>query len=414
MHQHLALPVVFLILLAASCQRKAQPNDFPTPVDTSTRPIDRQVAQAWTFPNGLKLDNQFPAARLSRVTDQGDHLAAWTEPENAPINTSPWYAFRVVAPRDTTVTVQLNYPAHAVHRYWPKLSTDRTEWTRLDSSALSVDSSARVATLQLQLAARKPLYVSAQEIIDSRDVRAWADGLTKNANVSLGVIGQSLENRPLLRLTIKAPGAKKKLPTVVLLSRQHPPEVTGFLALQGFLDGLLSDPRLSEFLQSYQLLIYPLLNPDGVDRGHWRHTAAGIDGNRDWAYYRQPETRQVADDIVATTRKRRTSVVLGLDFHSTWKDVYYTHDTSVRPPSVLGDFKGRWLAGIEREIGGDFRINEEAEPIGKPTTMSWFRTQFGAEGITYEIGDNTPRDFVERKGRVSARVMITELLSAAQ
>jgi hypothetical protein len=68
------------------------------------------------------------------------------------------------------------------------------------------------------------------------------------------------------------------------------------------------------------------------------------------------------------------------------------------------------LAAIERGIGGDFRINEEAEPIGKHTSMSWFRTQFGAEGITYEIGDGTDRDFVRRKGLVSAEALIEVLL----
>ncbi|MEM6772496.1 MAG: hypothetical protein AAF597_18105, partial [Bacteroidota bacterium] len=124
----------------------------------------------------------------------------------------------------------------------------------------------------------------------------------------------------------------------------------------------------------------------------------------------QPEAYAIANDIVATTKSSRSKVVLGIDFHSTWADVFYTHNDAVEPKTALPGFKDAWLAGIEREIGGDFKINEEAEPIGKPTTMSWFRTQFGAEGITYEIGDNTDRSFVDRKGRISAGVMIEELL----
>ena len=42
------------------------------------------------------------------------------------------------------------------------------------------------------------------------------------------------------------------------------------------------------------VIVYPLMNPDGVDEGHWRHNTGGIDLNRDWAHYNQPETRQVA------------------------------------------------------------------------------------------------------------------------
>jgi hypothetical protein len=68
------------------------------------------------------------------------------------------------------------------------------------------------------------------------------------------------------------------------------------------------------------------------------------------------------------------------------------------------------LQAIEDAIGGDFLINEDPGMIGKPTTLSWFRTQFGAEGITYEIGDGTDRDFVKQKGLVSANALIGVLL----
>ncbi|MEM9259269.1 MAG: M14 family metallopeptidase, partial [Bacteroidota bacterium] len=194
--------------------------------------------------------------------------------------------------------------------------------------------------------------------------------------------------------------------------RQHPPELSGFLAFQAFIEGLLEDPRLPELLKDYQFLVYPLLNPDGVDLGHWRHSAGGIDSNRDWANYNQPEARQVADNVVRTVRKAGSKVVLGIDFHSTWHDVFYTHDDSVQPPSALPEFTKAWLVGIEKAIGGDFRINEVAKGIGKPTTASWFRTQFGAEGITYEIGDDADRDFIAKKGRVSAEQLIEVLLGS--
>ena len=400
-----------LLLLALSCQRGPGTYEFPQPIDTADKPLNQPTKTDFQLPNGLTLNANFPAARLSNATlDANGNIIAQIEPENSPINVSPWYAFTITTPRDTAVSLTLNYPPTAYHRYWPKLSRDGSTWARIDSLNFSEAPRGRSATLHLTLPAGQPIWVAAQEIHDAESVRQWARELAdRHTQVNYEVIGQSRLGRDIPRLTLTGP-ATKRLPTVVLFSRQHPPEVTGYLAFQSFIEGLLQSPRLAEFLQHYQVIIYPLLNPDGVDLGHWRHNAGGVDLNRDWAYYRQPETALVAEDVVSYARKQKSQIVLGLDFHSTWNDVYYTHDNSVQPPSVLGDFKDRWLAAIEREIGGDFRINEEAEPIGRPTSMSWFRTQFNAEGITYEIGDNTPRAFIQQKGTVSADALITELL----
>ena len=90
----------------------------------------------------------------------------------------------------------------------------------------------------------------------------------------------------------KPSSVKKKL--VILLTRQHPPEVTGYFAFQHFLNTLLENTTLSnDFLDTHRVLAFPLINPDGVDLGHWRHNAKGVDLNRDWSAYRQPEIRNV-------------------------------------------------------------------------------------------------------------------------
>lgn len=405
------LPLLFVVLALTACQRGARTYDFPTPVDTSTREITRQEKRQWTFPvTGLTFDNQFDGARLNDVAQDATNLyRLHFEPENTPINPSPWYAFRLKADRAKRVTLHLTYGNGANHRYFPKISSNRHDWKPVDSTRVIRNVNGKELYVTLDLNSGEEVYIAGQEVINSADVRTWVEGQRYRPQVTMHKVGKSKLGRDLLRMDIRS-GEPDKRPAIVLFSRQHPPEVTGFLALQGFLYGLLVDPRLDQFLAKYQILVYPLLNPDGVDLGHWRHTAAGIDSNRDWGYYRQPEAFIVANDVVAFGKEHRSKIVLGMDFHSTWKDVYYTHDETVTPPSALPGFKDAWLAGIEREIGGDFRINEEAEPVGKPTTMSWFRTQFGAEGITYEIGDGTDREFVARKGKVSAEVMIDLLL----
>ena len=176
--------------------------------------------------------------------------------------------------------------------------------------------------------------------------------------------------------------------------------------MRAFVDEILADhPLANDFRQKYRLLVFPLMNPDGVDLGHWRHNAGGIDLNRDWAYYNQPENWQIANYIVRAAAENKSDVVLGLDFHSTYFDVYYTNQEK---PKHLPRFKDYWLWGIQEALGKT--TNERPSNVGGPVSKNWFLVQFGAVGIVYEIGDNTPRDFIEKKGKVSATEMMELLI----
>ncbi len=73
-------------------------------------------------------------------------------------------------------------------------------------------------------------------------------------------------------------------------------------------------------------------------------------------------------------------------------------------------FKDQWLSSIEKGIE-NYKVLEESSG-NKPVSVSksWFQEQLHAVGITYEIGDNTPRDFIKTKGRVSAQAMMEILI----
>jgi hypothetical protein len=204
-------------------------------------------------------------------------------------------------------------------------------------------------------------------------------------------------------------GKVKKKDIIAIFSRQHPPEVTGFKAMQSFLDELLINEQSEAFFKEYRVVVYPLLNPDGVDLGHWRHNTGGIDLNRDWAYYNQPETRQVADHLVNSVANAKGRMILGLDFHSTQKDVFYTLPDAEGAKTVIPWFKKTWLEGIEANIA-NYEVNESADPIGQPVTKGWFYKQFNAVGVTYEVGDENDREFIDLKARVAAQQMMKVLL----
>ena len=399
------LPI--LILLSACAAQKfpsaTRPYQFPVPIDTKTRAIAYQKKQTFVV-GDVSASNQFPAARLNDFTklDETTYRAT-ISPENAPINNSPWYAFQLWSAEKQEINLQLYYTEHK-HRYTPKISRDGENWELLDPRLIQLDADSVHATLQLTIDER-PLWIAAQEIQDSRRVWEWMQGFENKDFIQNGSAGVSVQGRALFYMNIDKNPAKKK-PTIIIISRQHPPEVTGYLAMKAFVETLVDEGGRNSFLDKYRIMVYPLMNPDGVDLGHHRHNTAGIDMNRDWSFYRQPEIQQITNHMVRETSANKNDVVLGLDFHSTHYDIYYTFDDTVE--RKLPGFTKAWLEKIRVALNIE-DINESPAGFGAPISKGWFNKQFGAESITYEIGDDTPRDFIKKKGVVSARAMM-ELL----
>ncbi|KYG78676.1 hypothetical protein MB14_18280 [Roseivirga ehrenbergii] len=399
-----------LALFLISCETKPQyvltEFDYAQKNDTNDKEITPQEKRSYTLTDeGVTADNLFDGARMNNFTSiSKNHYQVEISPENTPINPSAWYAFRIYSEDEKTVDITLKY-GFGRHRYWPKTSADRENWTAIDSTKFTVAEDRQSATMTVNLSA-DTLYIAAQEIINSTDMLEWTQSFS-TAKTQHEVIGKSKLGRDLLNMDITNGNAEGK-DIVVVLSRQHPPEVTGNLAMMAFLEEIVNDSELSnKFLDQYRLIVYPMLNPDGVDLGHWRHNTGGVDLNRDWAFYRQPEIEQVCSDIVEKVNASGGDVKLGLDFHSTFSDVYYTYHDTVE--SVIQGFSKDWIESIFERVPQDQgRISPAA--VGSAVSKNWFYSQFKAEGITYEIGDDTPRDLIKEKGKVSAQEMMKLLL----
>jgi hypothetical protein len=55
-------------------------------------------------------------------------------------------------------------------------------------------------------------------------------------------------------------------------------------------------------------------------------------------------------------------------------------------------------------------IKPKSEEDARITSTSYLFFEFGAEALTYEIGDQTPRDFIQKKGTISAEKLMELLL----
>lgn len=407
--KHPFLSAVFLCLtfILSSC-RSVHKVSFKTPVDTIDKAIQYQLKQTYKLTDlGVYASNDFDGARLNGFEKENDSTAIVViNPENVPINNSPYYAFKTWSDTAKPFYFKFKYPKGFKHRYIPKLKVNDL-WSVIDSSYIFKEDS--IVTIKLNLN-KIPMFVAAQEIQSSKHVKNWYTELVrgKESYVRIKSVGESTLGRNLPVLDIYR-GDQLNKNILVLITRQHPPEVTGYYAFQSFLQTILNDSELSkQFLNKYRVLAFPIMNPDGVDLGHWRHNNGGVDLNRDWSIYNQQEIKQTVKFINKSLKKNKSKLILGLDFHSTWYDVFYTNDT--REGTTLPNFIDDWFVSLEKNIP-NYKVNEQSANSNKPTSKGWFLFGHNATGITYEIGDKTPRDSIKNIGRVSAEQMMNILLN---
>ena len=403
------IPFIFgLFLIGILACNIAKPVAFKSYVDTSSKPVSYQQKRTFSLPQEhIYASNQFDGARLNGFELLNDSTASVIiNPENVPVNPSPYYAFKVWSDTTKVFYFTLTYPKGFKHRYIPKINVG-SGWNAIDSTSIyHVDS---IVTIKLNLS-KKPTMVAAQEIQSSADVKNWYEDLIEDTDnlIHPEIFGKSKLGRELPVLDIYR-GTRKNKPVIVLLTRQHPPEVTGFFAFQEFLKTLVRPSELSkEFFDKYRVLAFPIMNPDGVDLGHWRHNAGGIDLNRDWSKYNQPEIRQTVAYIDKTLKKEKARLILGLDFHSTLYDVFYTN--TERASTALPHFVEDWFHSLEANIPA-YKVNEQSANSNKPVSKGWFLNAHQAVGITYEIGDNTSKEDIKTIGKTSAEQMMRILLN---
>jgi len=380
------LPVCACAMLLASC---------------ATQPVSFAPGDACEAPAFTVVDT-FSGARRGECTVVSDgHVRLDILPESEGyINDSPWYAFKLLPAAPGTAQITLHYVG-GHHRYWPKISTDRLHWVPLEEQYLSTSADGVSAELRIMLA-NAPVWVAAQELITPADYDAWNLQTLNASGVPLTELGNSRNGLPIHTFDSNAAATD----VLFLVGRQHPPEVSGAFAFFAFTETVFGDSDLArEFRARFRVIAIPLLNPDGVAAGNWRQNMGGVDLNRDWGPFTQPETRLIAS-LLNEFDAHGTRLRMFVDFHSTRENLFYPQLAVTRPPG----FTMKWLESARRRLT-DYPFKAEPAPTkNAAVAKNYIYTRYGIPSVTFEVGDETDRSAVRDAARVFAEELMTLML----
>lgn len=372
-------------------------------VPTETKEIKEQWKGTFSDHDSIVFfSNDFQGGRLNGLTKINDSLySCLISSENTPVNPSPWYAFKVWAKADKGITIKLTYQNGVKHRYTPKVSMDGIDWKSIEDLTSDYENLKNEYSFHIPVSS-DTTWIAAHELITSKHIDEWLSALEINKIAQIDTMGFSHYGNAL---KVAKVGNVLSDNIIIVMSRQHPPEISGHYAFNAFVETIFEDSELpNRFRNDFLIYVIPHPNPDGVDGGFWRHNAGGVDLNRDWSNFNQPETRAIKEYLERNIKKSQT-VYFAVDFHSTYQDIYYTLGPDLKRNTT--NLLEKWMDQIKMAMP-NYQPNVKATYFGLPavTSYSYFYEKFNAESLIYEIGDNTPKEFIDQKSRIAAIEMM--------
>jgi hypothetical protein len=340
---------------------------------------------------GVAVDRAFDGGAFAACTVNEDgSVTLDIRPETLPINPSPWYALRLNQQEARPRRITLRY-GEAEHRYAPWFRVADGPWQRL--APYPVEPDKREVPVYLP-AFSGDAWLAAQPLVPISLVADYWTALAAAGRVALDMTATSTDGRPV-PLYRRGPADARSIHLVA--ARQHPPETTGAAAFDAFARQLLAAPP-AEGCADHALLIAPILNPDGLVRGHWRTNAGHIDTNRDWGAFATPEIRAVGQRIEMLAASAR--IVSVLDFHSTRQGaIYVSRDSSPRAQAFASAVQDATALRVVRTRSAEGN-----------TLKSWSEARLGSESFTVELPDSAAPEEAAAAGRAIADLYVAHYL----
>lgn len=352
------------------------------------------VASAACQGSDITVDRAFDGGGFAACTVEADgNVTLDIRPETQPINPSPWYALRLNQSEARPRRITLRY-ADADHRYAPWFRVADGPWQRL--APYPVEPGRREVPVYLPAFAGEA-WLAAQPLVPIGAVADHWTALASQGVVSLDMTATSTEGRPV---PLYRHGSAEARSIHLAATRQHPPETTGAAAFDAFAERILAGLRGGN-CPNQALLLAPLLNPDGLARGHWRTNAGHIDQNRDWGRFETPEIRAVGQRLEGLAGQAQ--IVSVLDFHSTRQAAIYVSRSA-------GPRAQAFASAVEAATG--MRAVRTGAADGD-TLKSWSEGRLGSESFTVELPDSASPAESAIAGRVIADLYLAHYLCPA-
>jgi murein tripeptide amidase MpaA len=230
--------------------------------------------------------------KVERVSETHLRCAVPGEVDQDKRNRQPsWFYFRLEGLGGGELTIDLtdlkgeyNYRPHdgaGLRNMRPVYSYDDRTWHHFETAEWN----AAASEIRVRLRPAGPrVWIARQPPYTQRHLQALLAGAGWHPHLRQDVVGESVERRPLLLLTITNPaiadGGKK---VIWLMARQHAWESGTSWVAEGAVRFLLSNaPAAAAIRDRFLWKVFPLPDPDGVFRGGVRFNANGYDLNRNW------------------------------------------------------------------------------------------------------------------------------------
>jgi len=169
------------------------------------------------------------------------------------------------------------------------------------------------------------------------------------SDLKLQVLGKSLNGRPILKIQMGIQGRRR----ILLSAGIHGDEPAGIFAILQ----LLEQSLLAPYLNHWEIIILPCLNPDGFEQGT-RNNAEDIDLNRQFKLLNPPLEVKLAQSVFDIPFD------LTLELH---EDIdspgYYLYQKS-----ITGSINHQLGKKILQKITAIMPVNQQAEIDGMPAT----------------------------------------------
>eukprot|EP01064_Diplonema_japonicum_P022277 TRINITY_DN3199_c0_g2_i1.p1 TRINITY_DN3199_c0_g2~~TRINITY_DN3199_c0_g2_i1.p1 ORF type:complete len:482 (+),score=108.99 TRINITY_DN3199_c0_g2_i1:48-1493(+) len=248
--------------------------------------------------NGLTFRSNFDSGNLGRVECIGGddymcHVTGDCEGTPHANSNSTWFHFEVQG-GDVGRTVMLHIKSLNAqtklygHDMRPVVRKGKGSWSRITTRPHTVATQQHfVVSWPYTFDGTDPVrfaFTYPYSYCELKSHLAQWELLAKQSSIVFerSVLTKSLDGRDLDMLRITSPKGRDSDKKIALFTaRVHPGETPASHMLHGLIDFLLSDnPQAAALRANFVFKIVPMLNPDGVARGHYRSDTNGVNLNR--------------------------------------------------------------------------------------------------------------------------------------